>query len=113
MVFGRRLETMPMESSGDGWFELVTTEAMAGSRYKFQIDGGIRVPDPASRYQPQDVHGVSEVIDPRGFSWSQADWKGRPWEEAARSMNCMLGLSLPPAFFLVCRNVSTIWSTLA
>ncbi len=83
MVFGRRLETMPMESSGDGWFELVTTEAMAGSRYKFQIDGGIRVPDPASRYQPQDVHGVSEVIDPRGFSWSQADWKGRPWEEAA------------------------------
>ena len=72
-----------MESSGGGWFGLVTTEAKAGSRYKFQVDGGIKVPDPASRYQPQDVHGASEVIDPRGFSWSQADWKGRPWEEAA------------------------------
>jgi len=83
IVFGRRLETMPMESSGGGWFGLVTTEAKAGSRYKFQVDGGIKVPDPASRYQPQDVHGASEVIDPRGFSWSQADWKGRPWEEAA------------------------------
>jgi maltooligosyltrehalose trehalohydrolase len=82
IISGRRFKTLPMAATGKGWFELATTDAKSGSRYKFQIDGDIKVPDPASRYQPQDVHGASEVIDPRAFSWSRADWKGRPWEEA-------------------------------
>jgi maltooligosyltrehalose trehalohydrolase len=40
------------------------------------------VPDPASRFQPEDVFGPSEVIDPRAYRWRVRDWKGRPWEEA-------------------------------
>src|SRR5262249_16300728 len=43
---------------------------------------GSRVPDPASRYQPDDVHGPSEVIDPAAYKWEDAEWRGRPWEEA-------------------------------
>jgi malto-oligosyltrehalose trehalohydrolase len=39
------------------------------------------VPDPASRFQPEDVHGPSEVIDPRRFDWQDEAWRGRPWEE--------------------------------
>ncbi len=65
-----------------GWYELVTHRAQAGSRYRFRIDGGVEVPDPASRFQPEDVHGPSEVVDPRAFAWKDADWRGRPWEEA-------------------------------
>ena len=37
--------------------------AGAGTRYRFRIDDEIEVPDPASRFQPDDVHGPSEVID--------------------------------------------------
>lgn len=72
---------LPM--AGDsGWFELITDQAAAGTRYKFQIDGDIKVPDPASRFQPDDVHGPSEIIDPSSFHWSDDRWHGRPWEEA-------------------------------
>jgi malto-oligosyltrehalose trehalohydrolase len=41
----------------------------------------MHVPDPASRFQPLDVHGPSEVIDPAEYEWNDADWRGRPWEE--------------------------------
>ena len=40
------------------------------------------MPDPASRYNPDDVHGASEVIDPAAFDWQDTAWRGRPWEEA-------------------------------
>jgi maltooligosyltrehalose trehalohydrolase len=65
-----------------GWFELTTSQAKAGSQYFFRIDDDKEVPDPVSRFQPQDVHGPSEVIDPTAFDWRDADWNGRPWEEA-------------------------------
>jgi maltooligosyltrehalose trehalohydrolase len=40
------------------------------------------VPDPASRFQPEDVSGPSEVVDPRSYEWQDLGWAGRPWEEA-------------------------------
>jgi malto-oligosyltrehalose trehalohydrolase len=69
-----------MQSVDAGWFELITSEAGPGAQYQFRFENR-RVPDPASRYQPVGVHGPSEVIDPRTFSWKSADWRGRPWEE--------------------------------
>ncbi len=73
---------LTMEPAGDGWVELVTAEARAGSLYRYRIDGDQWVPDPASRFQPQDVHGPSEVVDPDSFLWRDDGWQGRPWEEA-------------------------------
>ncbi len=73
---------LALAAVGDGWFELCTDRAAAGSRYRYQIDGGLRVPDPASRFQPEDVHGPSEVIDPLAWHWRDAQWRGRPWHEA-------------------------------
>jgi malto-oligosyltrehalose trehalohydrolase/4-alpha-glucanotransferase len=75
-------ETLAMETVGEGWHELVTDRARAGTRYRFVLPDGLGVPDPASRYQPEDVHGPSEVIDPSAYSWGDAAWNGRPWEEA-------------------------------
>ena len=40
------------------------------------------LPDPASRHQPEDVHGPSEVVDPAAHRWTDAAWRGRPWAEA-------------------------------
>src|SRR5690242_2450835 len=71
-----------LEQKQDGWFELITAEAGAGTRYQYQIDGAQKVSDPASRFQPEDVHGLSEIVNPAAFEWSDENWRGRPWEEA-------------------------------
>ncbi len=54
-------------------------DAGAGTRYFFIIDGRDR-PDPASRLQPDGVHGASEVV-PRDFEWHDAGWHGVPLED--------------------------------
>jgi maltooligosyltrehalose trehalohydrolase len=41
-----------------------------GARYRFSLDGGSPMPDPASRAQPDGVHGASQVVDPSRFDWS-------------------------------------------
>jgi 1,4-alpha-glucan branching enzyme/maltooligosyltrehalose trehalohydrolase len=73
---------LPMREHTEGWFALTTDRARAGSLYRYCIDGNLHVPDPGSRYQPRDVHGPSEVIDPAAFDWQDEDWRGRPWEDA-------------------------------
>jgi maltooligosyltrehalose trehalohydrolase len=73
---------LPMAAEQEGWFGLITELATTGTYYQFEIDGGLRVPDPASRFQPRDVHGPSQVIDPQDWDWRDKDWAGRPWEEA-------------------------------
>ena len=73
---------IPLDRLDEGWFELVTDAAKPGTQYRFRIDDGHKVPDPASRFQPRDVHGPSEVIDPDAFAWNDDLWRGRRWEEA-------------------------------
>jgi malto-oligosyltrehalose trehalohydrolase/4-alpha-glucanotransferase len=71
-----------MQAVGKGWHELVTSKVRAGTLYRFVLPDGLPVPDPASRHQPQDVHGPSEVVNPTAYAWRDAQWQGRPWEEA-------------------------------
>jgi malto-oligosyltrehalose trehalohydrolase len=73
-------DTLPMTAEPDGWFSVTTREAGPGSRYRYRVDGSA-YPDPASRHQPDGVHGASEVIDPCGYQWRDGDWRGRPWHE--------------------------------
>ncbi|MCR4300111.1 MAG: hypothetical protein NUV51_00705, partial [Sulfuricaulis sp.] len=73
---------LPLKKEADGWFSLTTDRANQGTRYRYRIDGDQRVPDPASRFQPQDVHGPSQVVDPGAWEWKDTSWRGRPWEEA-------------------------------
>jgi malto-oligosyltrehalose trehalohydrolase len=79
---GHQRKQLPLNRFDDGWFELTTREAEAGSQYWFRIDDAQEVPDPASRFQPRDVHGPSEVIDPTAFDWQDGGWHGRRWEGA-------------------------------
>ncbi|MBA1156467.1 malto-oligosyltrehalose trehalohydrolase [Microvirga mediterraneensis] len=71
----------PLKADADGWHRHVSRQARVGSRYGYRIDGNLVVPDPASRFQPDDVHGRSLVIDPQSYDWSDTSWTGRPWEE--------------------------------
>lgn len=77
---GDRPVDLAMAGDGNGWFALTTERAAPGARYRYLVDGA-PYPDPASRRQPEGVHGPSEVVDPQAYDWSDADWRGRPWEE--------------------------------
>jgi len=79
VVFGNKARSTTRLDGG--WFEL-TEKAAAGTRYRYRVDGSQEVPDPASRFQPEDAEGPSEVIDPRAFEWQDDGWRGRPWPEA-------------------------------
>ena len=82
LVGTNRTIRLPLDRCEEGWFELVTDAARPGTQYHFRIDDAREVPDPASRFQPRDVHGPSEVVDPDAFDWQDRAWHGRPWEEA-------------------------------
>jgi maltooligosyltrehalose trehalohydrolase len=47
-----------------------------GDRYRIRLDGGDGLADPASRWQPDGVHGASAVVDESRFAWTDADWRG-------------------------------------
>ncbi|WP_208247251.1 malto-oligosyltrehalose trehalohydrolase (plasmid) [Rhizobium sp. T1470] len=64
-----------------GWFTFLSGDARHGSLYRFVLADGQEIPDPASRYQPDDVHGPSEVVDGSRYSWVDGAWRGRPWSE--------------------------------
>src|SRR5690349_4187927 len=66
---------MPLTTSGDGWFEGVANSG-AGTRYRYLLQDGQAVPDPASRSQDRDVHGHSIVIDPASYQWQTQEWRG-------------------------------------
>jgi maltooligosyltrehalose trehalohydrolase len=71
---------VPMRANDGGWFD---AEAVcgAGAAYRYVLESGLKVPDPASRAQTDDVHGPSLVVDPRAYRWRHPDWHGRPWVE--------------------------------
>jgi maltooligosyltrehalose trehalohydrolase len=70
-----------LEKEGGGTWTTRVAGAHVGNRYRYRIDGQGPFPDPASRFQPEGVHGPSEVVDPNRFGWSDAGWRGRQLEE--------------------------------
>ncbi|WP_460125331.1 malto-oligosyltrehalose trehalohydrolase [Pseudomonas sp. S2_C03] len=74
-------QSLPLLPQADGWF-VIKTRCKAGTRYRFNIDGEISVPDPASRAQDGDITGHSIVVDPLAHEWQNTHWLGRPWNEA-------------------------------
>jgi len=73
---------VPLDAAGGGWYRHHAPHVGAGTRYRYRIEGELYVPDPASRFNPDDVHGASLVVDPRAFAWTDGAWRGRPWREA-------------------------------
>lgn len=71
----------PMMREADGTFVL-STQCATNARYMYRVREDLTVPDPASREQPDGVHGPSVVTDPLSYQWKTTDWKGRPWAEA-------------------------------
>jgi len=52
-------------------------DAHPATRYGFRLDGSQKLyPDPASRFQPEGPHGLSEIVDPAAFAWTDQQWPG-------------------------------------
>ncbi len=63
-------QVIPLQPEENGYFSAWVSSAGPASRYRFRLDGEESLyPDPASRYQPEGVHGPSEVIDPGAYVW--------------------------------------------
>ena len=56
-----------------GYFTAIDPDGRAGDRYKYRF-GGSDWPDPASRFNPDGVHGAGEVIDPCHYAWGDRAW---------------------------------------
>jgi maltooligosyltrehalose trehalohydrolase len=70
----------PLAAAGQGYFEGWAAGVRDGALYRYRLDGGDAFPDPASRFQPQGVHGPSMVVDPSRFPWHDAAWTGAAQE---------------------------------
>ena len=93
LVIGER--KVAMEAAGQGWFKANVAAAKAGERYGYAIDGADDlVPDPASRFQDDDLDRRSTIVDPCAYQWQDAAWKGRSWNEVVLS-EVHLGAATP------------------
>lgn len=68
--------TVAMEKRGDGYFEADMKDVQPGTAYFFRVDGKDNRPDPASKFQPEGVHGPSQVVDHNAYRWKDTGWKG-------------------------------------
>jgi maltooligosyltrehalose trehalohydrolase len=76
---GKRI--IDMQKNEEGYFQAEVTDVQAGDLYFYQPDGNEDYPDPASCYQPQGVHGPSEIVDHSAYSWKDSAWKGLPFAD--------------------------------
>lgn len=66
-----------MENNGRGYYRAKVAGLSAGARYFYRVNGQSDVPDPASRFQPEGVHGPSQVVEAK-FTWTDKGWYGVP-----------------------------------
>ncbi|MBF0298539.1 MAG: malto-oligosyltrehalose trehalohydrolase [Oligoflexia bacterium] len=64
------------EAEMNGYFSGIVEGARPGDLYQYRLDGHKSFPDPASRFQPQGVHGPSQIVDPTAYIWNDHSWKG-------------------------------------
>ncbi len=77
-VFGDKEQVARMEKDERGYHRANLSNLATGDRYLYRLDDAHEHPDPASRFQPEEVHGPSQLVDLRAFEWSDSNWKGRP-----------------------------------
>ena len=74
-LLGPRERWVRLVPAERGYHAAVVEGVPPGTRYRIRVDGREERPDPASAFQPEGVHGPSEVDDPR-FPWTDAGWSG-------------------------------------
>lgn len=65
-----------MEKDNSGYWKTVVDNVSPGALYLYRLEDERERPDPASYFQPQGVHGPSQVIGHESFIWQDEFWKG-------------------------------------
>ncbi len=78
---GNREEVIPMRREDEHIFSRVLEGAGPGLLYKFRLDDDGDFPDPYSHFQPEGVHGFSQVVDHRAYRWQDYHWTGKNPED--------------------------------
>jgi maltooligosyltrehalose trehalohydrolase len=77
VVFGQPgAATRALRRMRNGCFGEWVADVPVGTLYRLRLDGGREYPDPASRFQPDGVHGPSMLVDPSSFAWTDHGWGG-------------------------------------
>lgn len=71
----------PLVKDHRGYWRAAAQNVLPGTRYLFRLNGDKDRPDPASRFQPDGVHGPSQIVDHAAFPWDDGDWKGIALED--------------------------------
>jgi len=70
-----------MKHEDGGYWKALVENTYPGSRYFYRLDNERERPDPASHFQPDGVHGPSQIVDHSSFKWTDEAWKGIPFHE--------------------------------
>jgi maltooligosyltrehalose trehalohydrolase len=71
-----------MQRDALGYHSVIADHLQAGAKYFYRLSDSHERPDPASRRQPDGVHGPSELVDLRSFEWTDSNWKGVALEDS-------------------------------
>ncbi|PSB23697.1 malto-oligosyltrehalose trehalohydrolase [Stenomitos frigidus] len=80
-IVSPKARLLPMQEAGFGYWQLTADAIAPGTQYFYQLDDQLERPDPASQFQPDGVHGPSQVVDQAAFSWTDNNWSGIPLDE--------------------------------
>lgn len=64
---------IPMEKFWRNYWQVELDDIEPDTKYFYNLDGTAR-PDPASNFQPEGVHGPSQVIAHNNFKWQDEEW---------------------------------------
>ena len=77
------LKEIPLRRENGHLYSTVVEGCGPGLLYKIKLAGEEEpVPDPYSHYQPEGVHGFSQVVDHGAYRWGDQDWPGIDWPHA-------------------------------
>lgn len=79
VVEGNAPRRLPMQSDAEGYWFAMDPHGRAGDRYRYQLGTGPLLPDIASRFQSDGVHGSSTCIDPKAYRWQCTSWRRPAW----------------------------------
>ncbi len=73
---GSGRDVRPLARDARGYWSGRFDDVQPGAVYRYRLSGDDNqvFPDPASRFQPEGVHGPSQVIDP-AFRWTDQDFR--------------------------------------
>lgn len=72
---------IPMVQDDRGYWKVTAEDVEPGTLYFYKLEGSLERPDPASHFQPESVHGPSQVVDRNTMQWNDREWSGVPLEE--------------------------------